>query len=104
MNQSAATLILPLAALLSLAACANAGGEGPATPPSAIEGPCNNEGLDRFTGQTATADIGAQLLAASGAKTLRWGGPGMAMTMDFRPDRLTVGYDDRMVITSARCG
>ena len=37
-------------------------------------------------------------------RTLRWGGPGMAMTMDFRPDRLTVSYDEAMTITSARCG
>ncbi|MBU1462386.1 MAG: peptidase inhibitor I78, partial [Alphaproteobacteria bacterium] len=28
----------------------------------------------------------------------------MAMTMDFRPDRLTVSYDEAMTITSARCG
>ena len=26
------------------------------------------------------------------------------LTMDFRPDRLTVAYDDAMVITAARCG
>lgn len=90
--------------MLGLSACAGAGGEGPATPPAAAEGPCRNDGLDRFTGQKASAEVGAELLKASGAKTLRWGGPGMAMTMDFRPDRLTVSYDEAMVITSARCG
>jgi len=26
------------------------------------------------------------------------------MTMDLRPDRLTVAYDDAMVVSSARCG
>ncbi|WP_311268709.1 I78 family peptidase inhibitor [Sphingobium sp. WCS2017Hpa-17] len=90
--------------MLGLSACAGAGAEGPATPPAAAEGPCRNDGLDRFTGQKASAEVGAALLKASGAKTLRWGGPGMAMTMDFRPDRLTVSYDEAMVITSARCG
>jgi hypothetical protein len=89
---------------LSLAGCAGANGLGPATPPAVAEGPCKNDGLDRFVGQKASAEVGAQLLKASGAKTLRWGGPGMAMTMDFRPDRLTVSYDDAMAITSARCG
>lgn len=89
---------------LSLSACAGAGGEGPATPPATAEGPCKNDGLDRFTGQKASAAVGAELLKVSGAKTLRWGGPGMAMTMDFRPDRLTVSYDEAMVIISARCG
>jgi hypothetical protein len=98
-------MILQTAALLPLAACAGPNGEGPAVPPNATaEGPCSNNGLDSFIGQTATADIGAELLKTSGAKTLRWGAPGMAMTMDFRPDRLTVSYDEKMAITSARCG
>jgi hypothetical protein len=91
--------------MLGLSACAGAGEAGPATPPAtSAEGPCRNDGLDSFTGQKASAEVGAALLKASGAKTLRWGGPGMAMTMDFRPDRLTVSYDEAMVITSARCG
>jgi len=89
---------------LSLAACAGANGAGPGEPPAVAEGLCRNDGLDSFVGQKASAEVGAALLKASGAKTLRWGGPGMAMTMDFRADRLTVSYDAAMVITSARCG
>ncbi|WP_082718713.1 MULTISPECIES: I78 family peptidase inhibitor [unclassified Sphingobium] len=96
------TAMLPLLSLL--AACAGANGEGPATPPHTAEGPCRDEGLDRFIGQTASAATGAELLRLSGARTLRWGAPGMAMTMDFRPDRLTVSYDGKMAITTARCG
>ena len=96
----AAALMIPLL----LAACNAAGGQSPSPIPATTEGPCRNDGLDRFVGQTATAEIGTQLLEASGARTLRWGAPGMAMTMDFRPDRLTVSYDEKMVITSARCG
>ncbi|WP_242125600.1 I78 family peptidase inhibitor [Sphingobium sp. Sx8-8] len=90
--------------LLLLTACAGAGGGGPATPPASAEGPCRNDGLDRFTGRTASTALGVELLKASGARTLRWGAPGMAMTMDFRADRLTVSYDEKMAITSARCG
>lgn len=90
--------------VLGLTACAGANGPGPGAPPAMAEGPCQNDGLDRFVGQKASADVGAALLTASGAKTLRWGGPGIAMTMDYRADRLTVSYDDAMVITSARCG
>lgn len=97
--RTAALTLLPL-----LMACAGANGEGPATPPATAEGPCSHDGLDRFVGQTASAGLGAELLKASGARTLRWGAPGAAMTMDFRPDRLTVSYDAKMVITSARCG
>lgn len=92
-------------AAFPLAACATSGGDTPpASPPAVTEGPCKHEGLESFVGQKATAETGAALLSASGARTLRWGGPGMAMTMDFRPDRLTVSYDERMAITSARCG
>jgi len=93
-----------IAALLPvglLAACASAG--GPVIPPP-MQGACRNDGLDRFVGQKASAELGAQLLSTAGARTLRWGAPGMAMTMDFRPDRLTVSYDETMTITSARCG
>lgn len=93
-----------VAMLLPLTACAGAGDEGPATPPAMVEGPCRNDPVAGFVGQTATADLGTRMLAASGARTLRWGGPNTAMTMDFRPDRLTVTYDEKMVITAARCG
>lgn len=96
--------MIPATALcLVLAACA--GQAGPGTPPLAdAQGSCSHDGLDAFTGKQATAETGAALLKASGAKTLRWGGPGTAMTMDFRPDRLTVSYDETMLITAARCG
>ncbi len=96
--------MLIAAAVLPLAACAGAGGERPGTPVTVAEGPCKADGLERFTGQKVTDTLGAEILKAAGAKTLRWGGPGMAMTMDFRPDRVTVSYDDQMMVTQARCG
>jgi hypothetical protein len=34
---------------------------------------------------------------------LRWVPPRTAVTMDYRPDRLTVSYDDAMVITKVSC-
>lgn len=49
----AAALMIPLL----LAACTAADGQGPSTTPAAAEGPCRNDGLDRFAGQTASADI-----------------------------------------------
>jgi ABC-type oligopeptide transport system substrate-binding subunit len=96
------------AALLALAACvptATQADAGTAPPPVADgEGPCRNDPVAGFVGRKATAELGAELLKVSGARTLRWGAPGTAMTMDFRPDRLTVSYDETMAITSARCG
>ncbi|MGC4252789.1 MAG: I78 family peptidase inhibitor [Sphingobium sp.] len=94
---------MTMAALLPLAACAGAGEEGPSNTPPVAEGKCRDESLSGFVGQTATAELGARMLAASGARTLRWGGPNTAMTMDLRPDRLTVLYDEKMVIKSLSC-
>ncbi|QGP79318.1 I78 family peptidase inhibitor [Sphingobium sp. CAP-1] len=90
--------------LLGLTACAGTPGPGPDAPPAVAGGPCRNDGLERFAGQKASAETGAEILQLSGATTLRWGAPGMAMTMDYRPDRVTVSYDAAMVIISARCG
>lgn len=85
-----------------LTACATTSGSE--APVANTEGPCLNDPVAPFVGQKASAETGAAMLKASGATTMRWGGPGMAMTMDFRADRLTVSYDEAMVITSARCG
>jgi hypothetical protein len=98
------TVIAMALAALPLSACAAAGAPRETAVPVAGAGECSNDGLERFTGQTLTAEMGAEMLKVSRAQTLRWSGPGMAMTMDFRQDRLTVSYDDKMVITSVRCG
>lgn len=70
---------------------------------AAGEAECNLAAAERFIGQAASKDVGAQLLAASGARTLRWAPPRSALTMDYRPDRLTVSYDDAMIITEMTC-
>ncbi len=98
-------IILAAMMMAPLAACATTDAPvAEARKTGETGGPCRNDPVAGFVGQKASAESGAAMLKASGAKTLRWGGPGMAMTMDFRPDRLTVAYDEAMVITSARCG
>jgi hypothetical protein len=87
--------------LLTLAACATA----PAPP--AVAGPgatCRNEGLAAFVGKPATKELGAQMLATSGARALRWVEKGMMVTMDFRDDRLTVHLDAANRVERAICG
>lgn len=66
--------------------------------------PCQKEPGQRFVGTKATGELGRELLAATGARTLRWVPPRTAVTMDFRGDRLTVSYDDDYVITRVSCG
>jgi hypothetical protein len=95
-------IILPA---LALAACVQ-------TPPPADETPvrsdtgytCNVEGLGDLVGQPATAQLGAAALERSGSRTLRWIQPGMAVTMDYRQDRLDVHLDDQNVVAELTCG
>ena len=60
--------------------------------------------LDRFAGRPATSELGAEMLAASGARTLRWVRFGAMITMEFSPSRLTVRLDPQGKIASANCG
>ena len=94
---------LPLAILAALAGCAAAPAppvEPPAHPPA---GACRREAGQRFLGMKATAELGQQMLAATGATVLRWVPPRTAITMDFNPGRLTVSYDDDFIITKVSC-
>lgn len=92
----------PLAAI-PLAGCTTA-----AAPVEQVgslpEGECDAASAQQHLGKKATAALGEQLLRETGARTLRWVAPDMAVTMDFRPDRLTVSYDRAMLINGIACG
>lgn len=92
--------LAPAAALL-LGACATTAEEPPVRAPA---GECDASGVQEHLGHRASAESGAVLLRLTGARTLRWVPPRTAVTMDFRPDRLTVSYDDDMVIERISCG
>lgn len=91
--------LLATALLLPLAACTVT--PEPNTPSDRV---CKDGGLNAFVGQQATSDLGSQMLAASGAKALRWAPKNGAVTMDFRPDRLTVQLTGDNRVEAARCG
>lgn len=93
--------IAALTAMAPLAACA---ATSDPTPQRLGDGECNAEGAQDLVGQKATQDVGAELMAKTGARTLRWVPPRTAVTMDFRADRLTVSYDDNLVIERISCG
>ena len=94
-------------ALLALSACATTSppiddsGEPRTNPDMQM---CDDTGMDSHIGHTASAQMGAAMLAQSGARQLRWVPPRTAVTMDYRADRLTVSYDDDMVIDRVSCG
>lgn len=93
-----------LAAPVLLAGCVTTTAETDEPVRVGAEGLCDATEAQAMLGMTATAEVGAQLLESTGAKTLRWAPPRSAMTMDFRPDRLTVTYDDDMTIDRISCG
>ncbi|MCU1203600.1 hypothetical protein JAK25_06855 [Stenotrophomonas maltophilia] len=101
---------LALLAILPLAACSHAGGStaldaAPAPAPVADAAhECRPEALEAFTGKTADEATIKKLVAASGARGARVVKPGMAVTMDFRQDRVTVQVDAQNRIERASCG
>lgn len=97
--------LLAFAAVLPLAACTQERTPVESTPqPPEAEMTCKAEAAQSYVGQTATPDLGGAILKAAGARTLRWGPPRSAMTMDYRVDRVNVMYDDAYKITQVTCG
>lgn len=73
-------------------------------PPPPVPMTCNVSPVETYVGRTASTATGEAILRDSGARTLRWGPPNSAWTMDFREDRVNVRYDDKMIITGITCG
>jgi hypothetical protein len=82
--------------LLTLPACATTTRIGPGPKPDA--GLCNAAAARRLAGRPATEELATEALALTGARQVRLIHPGMMVTMDYSPDRLTihVGPDGRV--------
>ena len=93
--------ILLALSLLPLAGCMIAESK---TVDEMGSGTCRSGSLAQFTGQPASQELGARMLAASGAKIIRWVPKGGAVTMDFSPNRLTVQLDGSNRVEHASCG
>lgn len=91
--------ILVLVAL-GMAGCAAAPGAGPNSP----AGTCNAGPGAAFVGQPVSEETGRKILAATGARTLRWAAPDMMMTMEFNASRVTVHYGTDNRIGQVACG
>jgi len=101
---------LLLGCLLPLAACSS-------TPPSVDTSPthprpevagvgshCRPDTLAALTGRMAAQEVVDKAVRDAGARTARVVKPGMAVTMDYREDRVTLRVDDSNKIESASCG
>lgn len=91
-------------ALLPTAACTVAQSHQTAYGLPPVPAECRNEVLAQFVGQPASQQLGARMLAASGARTIRWVPQGGVVTMDFNPHRLTVQLDGSNRVERASCG
>ena len=96
--------------LFVLGGCAATYGEPEASSemPEPIEreggGTCDASKVQYHVGHDATQAMGEAILKESGAKMLRWGPPNSVWTMDYRPERVSVRYDEDMKITEITCG
>ena len=95
-------LVLATSVLAALSACTIAQSDATAVGP--VPGTCRREALAQFIGQPASQDLGTRMLAASGARIIRWVPKGGAVTMDFSPSRLTVQLDGANRVETANCG
>ena len=89
---------------LILFACATAPAEQPPIHGQVPGYTCNAAGTDQFIGQPATSESGAAIMRATHSATLRWAPPGMMMTMEFSPSRVTVRTGPDGKITAINCG
>ena len=76
---------------------------GCATTPEAPSA-CNGQAGEQFVGQTATSQTATAILRATHSTLLRWAPPGMMLTMDFNPSRVTVRLGPDQKVTQVSCG
>ena len=102
MRNSVFLAVLPL----MLTACTSAGAlDGEGNPVSRSEADtCRPEPGQRFIGQRASREVGAAILAATDTTIMRWIQPGIVATADYRFGRVTVFYDEQMIIQTVSCG
>lgn len=118
-RKPASRLCIPLAAalLLALSGCAATKGETAATPepdkaqvgttdpvPDSTGMTCNAAAAQGDVGQAASQDVVDLIVKTTGAAAARVIKPGMAVTMDYRQDRVNIEVDAKNMITAVRCG
>ena len=103
-------LLFTLASGFALAACAtppSGGNEATGTNPPSMEEPpmtCQADKGQWAMGQLADEALVAKVQADTTSDRLRVIKPGMAVTMDYREDRLNLEVDADNRVISVRCG
>jgi phage-related protein len=65
---------------------------------------CNAAPAQHHVGRDETQTIARAILKDTGARTLRWGPPHGAWTIDCRSERANVRHDEQMTIIGITCG
>ncbi|WP_379923365.1 I78 family peptidase inhibitor [Erythrobacter sp. R86502] len=95
--------------LFSLSGCVvnvsdSGSGEVDGVSPPPVPMVCEAEPAQSYVGRDASQSSGEAILRVSGARTLRWGPPNAAWTMDYREDRVNVRYGKDMKVSEITCG
>jgi hypothetical protein len=100
------TLLFAATSGLALSACASPPAETTAAPPATEETPmtCQAEKGQWAVGKLATDEVVAKIKADTTSASYRVISPGMAVTMDYREDRVNVDVDADNRVTAVRCG
>ena len=97
--KTATGYLLPLVAALT-SACQPT--PQPATSPPPSAGACNREAAEKLANRQLTD---TQIRTQTGATSIRRIAPGAAVTMDYRPERITLEIDPKSGnILRASCG
>ena len=96
-------LVTMLTTGAATAACATmSAGDG--EPPVAGAGPCEADQAARLIGERASQPLAVDAINLTFAREFRWIPPNSAVTMDYRPGRLNIEYDEDGIVTDIRCG
>ena len=97
--------LIAVAALgIGLAGCATTEEKGLDASGNDVRYACDATRVQGLIGQTATQALGTEAVRGSGSRTMRWISPGMAVTMDYREDRLNIEIDAAGTISRVTCG
>lgn len=99
-------LIAAAVAAATLSACVTTPppSAAPAEPPPRVGGTCNAEAARYAIGKAGSDDVIETARRDSGAALVRVVRPGMAVTADYRADRVTITVNERGAITGIACG
>jgi opacity protein-like surface antigen len=93
-----------LVAAALLAGCAAAADAPDVQPEHRTSRICRPEATAQFVGRAVSAQLGADVLAATNSEVLRWQPPGTYVTEDWHPWRVTVQYGRDNRVTQVSCG